>query len=140
MNDRVGKRQQRKCWRRKLQVVVLVVVVPAEIGLQATDAEGEEVVVRLIIRAPVAHDHCWKSGLQAMSLCGSPVVIVRRLLRVEVVDPKVVVDLAVLTNVGAVARGVEEGLPIPAASAAQRCSAQATGVLAREGRGLGVTC
>ena len=88
---------------------------PAEIGLQTADAEGEEIVVRLVIRAPVAHNHCWKSGLQAMSLCGSPVVVVGRLLRVEVVDPKVVVDLAVLANVGAVARGVEEGLPIPAA-------------------------
>ena len=113
---------------------------PAEIGLQATDAEGKEIVVRLVVRAPVAQDHCWKSGLQAMSLCGLPVVVVRRLLRVEVVDPKVVVDLAVLANVGAVPRGVEEGLPIPAASAAQRFSAQATGALAREGRGLGVTC
>ena len=73
-----------------------------------------------------------------MSFCGLPVVVVRRLLRVEVVDPKVVVDLAVLANVGAVPRGVEEGLPIPAASAAQQFSAQATGALAREGRG--VTC
>ena len=93
-----------------------MVVVPAEIGLQAADAEGEEIVVRLVIRAPVAHNHCWKSGLQAMSLCGSPVVVVGRFLRVEVVDPKVVVDLAVLANVGAVPRCVEEGLPIPAAS------------------------
>ena len=38
-----------------------MVVVPAEIGLQATDAEGKEIIVRLVVRAPVAQDHCWKS-------------------------------------------------------------------------------